>query len=69
MHVSGLRNLGRACHELNIAIDELFKEHDIEIAGPRQDVYVRSVPEDLVKQLTGNSVPGRIQKQGGLGAA
>ncbi|MBL8849892.1 MAG: mechanosensitive ion channel, partial [Planctomycetaceae bacterium] len=66
VHVSGLRNLGRAYHELNIAVDELFKEHDIEIAGPRQDVYVRSVPEDLVKQLTGNSVPGRIQKQGGL---
>jgi potassium efflux system protein len=32
-------------HELHLAIDDAFRAHGIEIAFPRQDLHVRSMPE------------------------
>lgn len=37
-------------HDLNLAIDDLFREHNIEIAFPQRDLHVRSVPERLVPE-------------------
>ena len=38
-------------HELNTAIDDAFREHNIEIAFPQQDVYVRSLPDSLMDRV------------------
>lgn len=37
-------------HELHTAIDKKYREHNIEIAFPQQDLHVRSVPEAWLKQ-------------------
>ncbi len=35
-------------HELNLAIDDLFKQHNIEIAFPQRDLHIRSIESRLV---------------------
>lgn len=42
---SGLGNLRTLRHELHIAIDDAFREHNISIALPQQDLHVRTVPD------------------------
>ncbi len=36
-------------HELHTAIDKKFRQHNIEIAFPQQDLHVRSVPEGWLR--------------------
>ena len=50
LFVSGLIAYRRLHHELNLAIDDLFREHGIEIAFPQRDLHVRSVPAELLAQ-------------------
>lgn len=42
---SGLGNLRMLRHELHMAIDDAFREHNISIAFPQQDLHLRSVPD------------------------
>lgn len=37
---------GRILHELNLKIFSTFKEHDIEIPFPQQEVFVKNLPAD-----------------------
>ena len=46
--VNGLTTFRRLRHDLHMAIDDLFREHDIEIAFPQRDLHVRSLPAALV---------------------
>ena len=50
LYVNGLLNYRRLKHELHLAIDDLFREHHIEIAFPQRDLHLRSVPPDLLGQ-------------------
>ncbi|WP_417848415.1 mechanosensitive ion channel domain-containing protein [Thalassoglobus sp.] len=48
LYVNGLFTYRRLKHELNTAIDDLFKEHSIEIAFPQRDLHVRSLPAEML---------------------
>jgi small-conductance mechanosensitive channel len=37
-------------HDLNMAIDDLFRQHSIEIAFPQRDLHVRSIDATLPKE-------------------
>lgn len=50
LYVSGLMAFRRLKHELNLAIDDLFREHNIEIAFPQRDLHLRSVEPALLAQ-------------------
>ena len=41
--VGGVASYRRIKHELHIAIDDAFREHNIEIAFPQRDLHVRSI--------------------------
>eukprot|EP00913_Durusdinium_trenchii_P023363 g21941.t1 len=45
--VAGVSQYRQLIHELNQAVDDEFKQHDIVIAFPQRDLHIRSVPEDL----------------------
>lgn len=47
LFVSGLMNYRRLKHELNTKIDDLFREHGIEIAFPQRDLHLRSISSGL----------------------
>jgi len=49
--VSGISNLRVLRHELNIAIDDSFRQHNISIAYPQQDLHVRTVPDAWIHHL------------------
>lgn len=49
---SGLGNLRTLRHELHLAIDDAFREHNISIAFPQQDLHVRSVPDAWLNTLS-----------------
>ncbi len=51
LFVSGLTPYRILKHELNLAIDDLFREHRIEIAFPQRDLHVRSIPAELLTQV------------------
>jgi potassium efflux system protein len=45
----------RLPHDLNCAIDRIFREHGIEIAFPQRDLHLRSLPEALTHAIAGRS--------------
>ena len=47
--VAGIVNLRVLRHELNVAIDEVFRQHNITIAHPQQDLHVRTIPDAWMK--------------------
>jgi potassium efflux system protein len=47
--VNGLTTFRRLKHELHLAIDDLFREHEIEIAFPQRDLHLRSLPAQLLE--------------------
>jgi potassium efflux system protein len=53
VYVPGLEVYGAVQHELNTAIDRLFRESGIEIAFPQCDVHVRSIDAALPIARTG----------------
>jgi len=55
--VSGLTNLRILRHELNIAIDDAFRQHNISIAYPQQDLHVRTVPDTWIHHLAAPNNP------------
>ena len=55
LYVNGLMNYRRLKHDLNMAIDDLFREHKIEIAFPQRDLHVRSVPTEQLSQAWNTS--------------
>ncbi len=50
--VSGLTTFRTVKHDLHMAIDDAFRKHKIEIAFPQTDLNVRSLPMELINQLT-----------------
>ena len=69
LYVSGLRNYGKVQHEMHIAIDDLFRQHKIEIAFPQRDLHVRSLPEDLIQQLSRTAAHPQAEEQNGHAVA
>jgi potassium efflux system protein len=57
LYVNGLMNYRRLRHDLNLAIDDLFRQHKIEIAFPQRDLHVRSLPDRLIPEKTSKSSP------------
>lgn len=58
LFVNDLTMYRRLRHELHLAIDDLFKQHHIEIAFPQCDLHVRSVPVPaIVGQSQNNEDP------------
>lgn len=57
--VSDLAMYRRLQHDLHMAIDDAFKQNDIEIAFPQCDLHVRSLPAALRKSL-GTSKPSEL---------
>ena len=55
LYVNGLMNYRRLKHDLNMSIDDLFREHKIEIAFPQRDLHVRSVPTEQLSQAWNTS--------------
>jgi len=47
---SGLGNYRTLRHELHLAIDDAFRENNIEIAFPQQDLHVRSIPDSWIEK-------------------
>jgi potassium efflux system protein len=45
-HISSMDKRTRTIHELHLAIDQLFREHGIEIAFPQMDLHLRSNDTD-----------------------
>jgi small-conductance mechanosensitive channel len=50
-YVNTLTVLLATKHQLHLAIDELFKRHNIEIAFPQRDLHIRSIPDELSKLM------------------
>jgi len=48
---SGILNLRILRHELNVAIDDVFRQHNISIAYPQQDLHFRTVPDAWINGL------------------
>ncbi|TWU37258.1 mechanosensitive ion channel domain-containing protein [Novipirellula artificiosorum] len=58
---NGLTNFRRLRHELHLAIDDLFREHGIEIAFPQRDLHVRSMDGlDIAKLRHEEAVESRL---------
>lgn len=49
--VTGLTTFRRLRHKINMAIDDEFRKHGIEIAFPQRDLHLRSVPNGLAEAL------------------
>ncbi len=47
LYVNGLQNYRRLKHDLHLAVDDFFREHQIEIAFPQRDLHVRTFPKEL----------------------
>ncbi len=45
-HISSMDMRTRTIHQLHLAIDQLFREHDIEIAFPQMDLHLKSNDSD-----------------------
>ena len=43
--IPGRQYLARASHELNMAIDDAFREKDIEVAFPQREITIRNAEE------------------------
>ena len=43
--IPGRQYLARTSHELNMAIDDAFREKDIEIAFPQREITIRNAEE------------------------
>lgn len=52
LFVSDLSMYRRLRHELHMAIDDIFKQHGIEIAFPQCDLHVRSIPQAIRKSFS-----------------
>ncbi len=50
LYVNGLMNYRRLKHELHLTIDDLFRQHGIEIAFPQRDLHLRSLPPEFLPQ-------------------
>lgn len=59
LFVNGLTAYRRVQHELHLAIDDLFREHEIELAFPQRDLHVRSLPQELIAGLRAQGTFGR----------
>ena len=51
VNYSGIENNLPLWHDINVAIDDKFREAGIEIAFPQRDVHVRSVDLDIPLHL------------------
>ncbi len=49
--VSDLALFRRLKHNLNLAIDDQFRQHNIEIAFPQCDLHVRTLPQHLPEEI------------------
>jgi potassium efflux system protein len=47
----GLANFRMLRHDLHMAIDNAFREHQIKIAFPQQDLHVRTIPEGWLPHI------------------
>lgn len=52
--VTGLTTFRRLRHKINLAIDDEFRRHKIEIAFPQRDLHLRSLPKELIDALQSN---------------
>ncbi len=57
VNYSGIENNLPMWHDINVAIDDKFREAGIEIAFPQQDLHIRSVDLDIPLQLRQGSLP------------
>ena len=51
VNYSGIENNLPLWHDINVAIDDKFREANIEIAFPQRDLHVRSVDLDIPLHL------------------
>ncbi|MFT4546435.1 MAG: potassium efflux system protein [Verrucomicrobiales bacterium] len=49
--IRGADDLVRAASDLHFAVDKIFRENEIEIAFPQQDLHIRTVPEGMLGDL------------------
>jgi potassium efflux system protein len=59
VYYSGIEHRLTLWHDLNVAIDDTFREAGIEIAFPQQDVHLRSVDLDIPLHL---KQPSQVQE-------
>lgn len=69
-HVPNRDVYPQVLHEVNMAIDKAFREAEIEIAFPQQDLHIRTgelriQPDSAMSRLSGNSQAGPIQAADG----
>lgn len=57
--VADISQLLETKHRLHMAIDEVFRANDVEIAFPQRDLHVRSLPEELRKMAAPHESNGR----------
>jgi len=60
IHVRELSDRLRATDEINRRIDELFREHHIDIAFRQVDVFVKNIKDGLEQHLESNEVLGAL---------
>lgn len=53
--VTGLTTFRRLRHQINLSIDDEFRQHGIEIAFPQRDLHVKTLPNELMSALQGAS--------------
>ncbi|MGB4710597.1 MAG: mechanosensitive ion channel domain-containing protein [Fuerstiella sp.] len=69
IYVNGLMHYRRLKHDLHLKIDDLFREHGIEIAFPQQDLHIRTLPRELQRPDAMASATGEADhKDGGTPA-
>lgn len=51
VYIASLDNFISARHEINIRIDNAFREHGIEIAFPQRDLHIRTMPAAFARAL------------------
>ena len=78
VHIPHREIFSQVQHEINMEIDRVFREEQIEIAFPQQDLHIRSGGKELLQELidtdsadtqsttTGKSIMPAIQSTTGL---
>ena len=55
-YVASMEDFHTISHHLNMAIDQKFREHKIEVAFPQTDVHIRSIDASLTSTLSSSEV-------------